>query len=164
MSMWFWIVVIFLWPVALSAQPAKPTTIAELVTYDGKDREQILYGGAKAEGKITWYTSLAGDSYKGMVKAFETKYPGIKVEAYRVSGSEMTTRMKNRRPEDISSTPSKPPKVISCSCATPFCCGPIIRHISNLIRKTPRKKESAACISGRLRASHTSALPTTPSS
>ena len=93
MSMWFWIVVIFLWPVALSAQPAKPTTIAELVTYDGKDREQILYGGAKAEGKITWYTSLAGDSYKAMVKAFETKYPGVKVEAYRVSGSEMTTRM-----------------------------------------------------------------------
>jgi iron(III) transport system substrate-binding protein len=63
------------------------------VTYDGKDREQILYAGAKTEGKITWYTSLAGDSYKGVAKAFETKYSGIKIEAYRVSGSEMTTRM-----------------------------------------------------------------------
>ena len=46
-----------------------------------------------AEGKLTWYTSLAGESYQGMVKAFETKYPGVKVEAYRVSGSDMTARM-----------------------------------------------------------------------
>jgi iron(III) transport system substrate-binding protein len=80
-------------PTQLAAQVRKPTTIAELVTYNGKDREQVLYGGAKTESKVTWYTSLAGDSYKGMVKAFETKYPGVKVEAYRVSGSEMTTRM-----------------------------------------------------------------------
>ena len=93
MIFWLSIIAIFLWLAALSAQTARPTTIAELVTYDGKDREQIMYGGAKTEGKVTWYTSLAGDSYKGMVKAFETKYPGVKVEAYRVSGSEMTTRM-----------------------------------------------------------------------
>ncbi len=82
-----------LFPEPLFAQARKPMTIAELVTYDGKDREQVLYAGAKNEGKVTWYTSLAGDSYKGMVKAFEGKYSGIKVEAYRVSGSDMTTRM-----------------------------------------------------------------------
>jgi iron(III) transport system substrate-binding protein len=75
------------------AQGRKPMTISELVTYNGKDREQVLYAGAKNEGKITWYTSLAGESYKGMVKAFESKYPGVKVEAYRVSGSDMTTRL-----------------------------------------------------------------------
>jgi iron(III) transport system substrate-binding protein len=63
------------------------------VTYNGADREQLLYSGAKTEGKVVWYTSLAGDSYKSMMKAFETKYPGVKVEAYRVSGSDMTTRM-----------------------------------------------------------------------
>src|ERR1041384_8329971 len=84
---------LFLMPSVGWVQSSKPTTIAELVTYDGNDREQIMYGGAKTEGKVTWYTSLAGDSYKAMVKAFETKYPGVKVEAYRVSGSEMTTRM-----------------------------------------------------------------------
>ena len=75
------------------SQARKPMTISELVTYNGKDREQVLYGGAKSEGKITWYTSLAGESYKGMVKAFEAKYPGVKIEAYRVSGSDMTTRL-----------------------------------------------------------------------
>lgn len=80
-------------PATLFGQTRKPTTIAELVTYNAKDREQVLYAGAKAEGKLTWYTSLAGESYKGMAKAFETKYPGVKVEAYRVSGSDMTARM-----------------------------------------------------------------------
>jgi iron(III) transport system substrate-binding protein len=77
----------------LGSQPRKPATLAEIATYHGKDREQVLYMGAKTEGKVTWYTSLAGESYKAMVKAFENKYSGIKVEAYRVSGSDMTTRM-----------------------------------------------------------------------
>jgi iron(III) transport system substrate-binding protein len=80
-------------PAGAQPQSRSPMTIAELVTYSGADREQVLSGGAKAEGKVVWYTSLAGDSYKAMVKAFETKYPGVKVEAYRVSGSDMTTRM-----------------------------------------------------------------------
>jgi iron(III) transport system substrate-binding protein len=80
-------------PTASVAQNRKPTTIAELVTYGAKDREQVLYSGARAEGKVTWYTSLAGESYKAMAKAFENKYPGVSVEPYRVSGSDMTTRM-----------------------------------------------------------------------
>ena len=90
--------VLGLWLILLApsqgwVQSRKPMTIAELVTYNGADWEQVLYAGAKIEGKVVWYTSLAGDSYKGMAKAFETKYPGVRIEAYRVSGSEMTTRM-----------------------------------------------------------------------
>ena len=91
-----------LFPSDLFAQSRKPMTISELVTYTGKDREQVLYAGAKNEGKVTWYTSLAGDSYKGMIKAFEAKYAGVKVEAYRTNGAEITQRMveeaKARRP------------------------------------------------------------------
>ena len=75
------------------AQTRKPSTIADLAVYRGADREQILYAGAKSEGKITWYTSLAGDSYKEMVKAFEAKYPGVKVESYRAAGAELVTRL-----------------------------------------------------------------------
>jgi iron(III) transport system substrate-binding protein len=84
---------LFLLPSEAWLQSRKPMTLSELVTYNGADREQVLYAGAKTEGKVVWYTSLAGDSYKAMVKAFETKYPGVKVEAYRVSGSDMTVRM-----------------------------------------------------------------------
>jgi iron(III) transport system substrate-binding protein len=75
------------------AQTRKPTTIAELASYRGADRDQLLYAGAKAEGKIIWYTSLAGDSYKEMVKAFESKYPGVKVESYRAAGAELVVRL-----------------------------------------------------------------------
>ncbi|HET7006589.1 MAG TPA: extracellular solute-binding protein [Candidatus Binatia bacterium] len=81
-----------LFPDALLAQ-RKPMTISELVTYNGKDREAVLYAGAKTEGKVTWYTSLAGDSYKGMIKSFEGKYAGVKIEAYRTNGGEITNRM-----------------------------------------------------------------------
>jgi iron(III) transport system substrate-binding protein len=84
---------LFLMPSGAKTQSRKPLTLSELVTYNGADREQVLYAGAKTEGKVTWYTSLAGESYKAMAKAFETKYPGVKVEAYRVSGSDITVRM-----------------------------------------------------------------------
>ncbi len=89
----FVLCLLFLLPSEAWVQGRKPMTITEIATYSGADREQLLYSGAKSEGKLTWYTSLAGESYKGMVKAFETKYPGVKVEAYRVSGSDMTTRL-----------------------------------------------------------------------
>ena len=80
-------------PSGAGAQARKPSTIAELVTYRGADREQLLYAGAKSEGKIVWYTSLAGDSYKELVKAFETKYAGVKVESYRAQGADLVVRL-----------------------------------------------------------------------
>jgi len=88
----FFLVFLFIVPSAW-AQPRKPSTIAELAVYRGADREALLYAGAKGEGKIIWYTSLAGDSYKEMVKAFETKYAGVKVESYRAAGAELVTRL-----------------------------------------------------------------------
>ena len=57
-------------------QTKKPTSLAELAAYTGADREQLLLAGAKSEGKVVWYTSLAGGSYKAIVEVFETKYPG----------------------------------------------------------------------------------------
>jgi iron(III) transport system substrate-binding protein len=84
---------LLLLPPSTSAQARKPATIGELVTYRGPDREQLLYAGAKNEGKITWYTSLAGGSYKELIRVFESKYPGIKVEAFRASGNDIVVRM-----------------------------------------------------------------------
>ena len=89
----FILLALLLLPSSAGAQARKPSTIAELVTYRGADREQLLYAGAKSEGKIVWYTSLAGDSYKELVKAFETKYAGVKVESYRAAGAELVTRL-----------------------------------------------------------------------
>ena len=89
----FILLALLLLPSNAWAQPRKPSTIAELVTYRGADREQLLYAGAKSEGKIVWYTSLAGDSYKELVKAFETKYTGVKVESYRAQGADLVVRL-----------------------------------------------------------------------
>lgn len=69
-------------PVALLAQSTKPSTLAELAVYNGPDRDQLLVAGAKKEGKVVWYTALAGGSYKELARAFEAKY-GVPVEAYR---------------------------------------------------------------------------------
>jgi iron(III) transport system substrate-binding protein len=67
--------------------------IDQLAAYNKPDREKVLYAGAKSEGKITWYTSLAGESYKQLAAAFETKYPGVKVESYRATRQEMSARI-----------------------------------------------------------------------
>ncbi|MGH7784997.1 MAG: ABC transporter substrate-binding protein, partial [Candidatus Binatia bacterium] len=44
-------------------------------------------------GKVVWYTSLAGSSYKELAKGFETKYSGIKIEAYRGTSTDILTRL-----------------------------------------------------------------------
>src|SRR5215472_17727962 len=76
-----------------SGQTAKPMSIAQLAAYNKPDREKVLYAGAKSEGKVTWYTSLAGESYKQLAAAFEAKYPGLKVESYRATRQEMSARI-----------------------------------------------------------------------
>ena len=98
----FLISLLLLLPFEAWTQVRKPNSIAELAVYSGPDREQLLYAGAKTEGTVTWYTSLAGGSYKALARAFEAKYPGVRVESYRAGGSELVVRMaeetKARRP------------------------------------------------------------------
>lgn len=86
------ILVVSLSPVPLSAQSSKPTTLAELAVYNGPDREQLLVAGAKKEGKVVWYTALAGGSYKDLARAFETKY-GVSVEAYRGASRDLIAKV-----------------------------------------------------------------------
>jgi iron(III) transport system substrate-binding protein len=71
------------WLPSVSAQTGKPTSIAELAAYNKPDREQVLLDGAKKEGRMMWYTSLTGGPNQEVPKAFEAKYPGIKVDVYR---------------------------------------------------------------------------------
>jgi iron(III) transport system substrate-binding protein len=74
-------------------QASKPTPLAELAAYAGADREQKLAAGAKSEGKVVWYTSLAGSSYKEIGKAFEAKYPGVKIEIYRGTSEDLAAKI-----------------------------------------------------------------------
>jgi len=72
---------------------SKPKTAEELAAYMGADREQILLEGAKKEGKIVWYTSLAGLSYKNIAKAFEEKYPGVNLQVYRAGSKDLAPKI-----------------------------------------------------------------------
>jgi len=75
-------------------QAKKPRTLDELASYTGADRAQILLEGAKAEGKIVWYTSLSA-VYREMVDAFKRKYPDIAVEVYRGGSTDLGPRLLN---------------------------------------------------------------------
>ncbi len=82
-------------PAAPAGQPsqAKQMTVAELAAYQGADRQKLLEEGAKAEGRVTWYTSLAGAVVERMAAGFKAKYPFIKeVEIFRGTESELVTK------------------------------------------------------------------------
>jgi iron(III) transport system substrate-binding protein len=73
------------------SQTAK--TPAELAAYTGSDREKILLEGAKREGKVVWYTTLATDQNKQIAAAFEKKYPGVSVDTFRTGSSALAQRL-----------------------------------------------------------------------
>jgi iron(III) transport system substrate-binding protein len=77
-----------------SGQTKKPRTLDELVAYSGADRHQILVDGAKAEGKVVWYTSLSG-VYRELVDAFKRRYPDVAVEVYRAGSTDLGPRLLN---------------------------------------------------------------------
>jgi iron(III) transport system substrate-binding protein len=69
----------------------KPSAIADLAAYRGADRQQMLEAGAKREGALTWYTSLAGDVIQALTDGFKAKY-GIPVDVFRGDEGQLITR------------------------------------------------------------------------
>jgi iron(III) transport system substrate-binding protein len=78
-----------------SGQSGKPSSAAEIAAYSGPDRERLLVEGAKREGKLVWYTTLAVVQNKQIATTFEAKYPGVKVETYRAGSSALVQRVLN---------------------------------------------------------------------
>ncbi|WP_030903056.1 ABC transporter substrate-binding protein [Streptomyces sp. NRRL F-5126] len=52
-----------------------------------------LLAQARKEGKLLWYTTFADDDVAEMVSAFEKTYPGVKVEALRLSADKLPSRL-----------------------------------------------------------------------
>jgi iron(III) transport system substrate-binding protein len=61
---------------------AQPGSVAELATYQGVDREQLLIEGARREKELTFYSSIPPDDIAALVSAFDRKY-GVKVKVWR---------------------------------------------------------------------------------
>ena len=49
--------------------------------------------GAKKEGKLVWYTSMAIDTSKPLLDAFQKEYPFIKSELVRAGEEQLMTRV-----------------------------------------------------------------------
>ena len=75
------------------SQTVKSPSPAELASYAGADRERLLLDGAKREGKVVWYTTLAAEQNKQIASAFEAKYPGVKVDTFRTGSSALAQRL-----------------------------------------------------------------------
>jgi iron(III) transport system substrate-binding protein len=84
---------VFGWSALAWSQAKKPVTLAELAAYTGANREQLLLDGAKVEGKVLWYTSFTGNSYKQLARAFEAKYPEVKIEVFRAANKELLAKI-----------------------------------------------------------------------
>jgi iron(III) transport system substrate-binding protein len=75
------------------SQTTKPSSPAELAAYAASDRERLLHDGARREGKLVWYTTLAAEQNKQIANAFEKKYAGVNVETFRTGSSALAQRL-----------------------------------------------------------------------
>ena len=66
---------LFLLPSEAWVQGRKPTTITEIVTYSGADREQLLYAGAKTKARSFGTLLLPVNRTRGWLKPLRPSIP-----------------------------------------------------------------------------------------
>ena len=69
-----------------SAQETAGQVLAKLEKLSVEDRQKVLIERARSEKEITFYSSLQTADAEPYVKAFNKRYPFIKVNIYRISG------------------------------------------------------------------------------
>ncbi len=88
-----WAVILLL--AAGSSQPASAQSSAlspSPFVLTGSGRTDALVAGAKKEGRLTWYTSLAGPVVSALANAFGQKYAFIKVSVFRAAENVLATK------------------------------------------------------------------------
>jgi iron(III) transport system substrate-binding protein len=75
--------------VAVAQAPSKG---AEILNYQGPDRNERLIAQARQEGSVAFYTSLAPTESQPLAAAFEKKY-GVKVELWRSQSERVVQRV-----------------------------------------------------------------------
>jgi iron(III) transport system substrate-binding protein len=64
-----------------------------LAVHAQSNAESALIDGAKKEGKVVWYTSMAIDTSKPLLDAFIKEYPFIKADLVRAGEEQLTNRI-----------------------------------------------------------------------
>ena len=88
------LVVVLLLVCSTTVLPKEPEEIwRDLGKLSGEERQRFLAAHAKAEGEVSWYTSLAADQLEPLREDFENRYPGIKIKAWRSRGEAVSNRV-----------------------------------------------------------------------
>ena len=82
---------------AATPSSAKPPASAAAASgfsfiYQGADRQARLEEGARKEGSVTWYTTLAGAGIDALANGFKAKYPYLQVDVFRADEQQLATR------------------------------------------------------------------------
>ncbi len=75
-----------------AAPSSAPATIEQVAAYQGSDRQVVLEAGARKEGSVSWYTTLAGPGIEALASGFKQKYPFLQVEVFRADEQQLATR------------------------------------------------------------------------
>ena len=78
------------------AAPAAETAgqvLAKIVKMTPEQRQKTLVEKAKAEGEVSFYSSLQAQQIDPFTQAFRKRYPFVKVNPYRVSGNRQVIKI-----------------------------------------------------------------------
>jgi iron(III) transport system substrate-binding protein len=78
-------------PIAAAPAQDEPADASAVYLYQGADRDQRLLAGARREGTLVLYTSLATTEAVPLIGAFERKY-GVKVQLWRALSENILQR------------------------------------------------------------------------
>jgi iron(III) transport system substrate-binding protein len=112
---------------------------------------QELLPQARTEGKVVWYTTFADSDVNHMISAFQKTYPGVKVEALRLSAdklpSRLVTEQRGRKYNaDVISADSEPVyQLIQVGTLTPYE-PPQVPPLPDQLRKLPKGYGNAVYI------------------
>ena len=70
----------------VSAQETAGQILAKLEKLSAENRQKVLVERARSEKEVTFYSSLQTADAEPYLKAFNKRYPFIKVNIYRISG------------------------------------------------------------------------------
>lgn len=82
---------VFLAGLGFAAAAVRASPVPEVARYEGADRAMRLVRGARREGELELYTSLAIDDMVALTTAFEAKY-GVRIKVWRGSSESVLQR------------------------------------------------------------------------
>jgi iron(III) transport system substrate-binding protein len=66
---------------------------ADVLLFDGPNRQDVLEGGARKEGKLVWIATLNPETRDHIAAAFKQRYPFLSLEMARVETNELLKRV-----------------------------------------------------------------------